>query len=740
MNDRALGSAFAPDDIGWIDFETRSAAPIEIGTYAYACHDTTDAIICTYAIGDGPVREFTAWREGGPIDWLDAPLDFVKHHARVQTGSAVWAAWNAGFDKAIWNWSARGFPHLEADHIIDVMAQATAAGLPPDLDMAAKMSRGGHLKNPEGKLLIRMFCMMGHKDYTTPKQEPEAWQRFKAYARDDIAAMRAVFKATLQLSMAEWEEYWAMERINERGVAIDVDMARSAARLAEEDRVRTAAELRVLTAEVVTGVDQVKRITAWLMDRLPPAGRDILTKVEEEKGDDGEITKPAKLSLTRPRIERLLAMCKAAREEQGVEMEIDAVERVLQLRYYGGSKTPAKFKKMLEQQVDKRLYGQYVFNGAPQTGRASSKGVQVHNLARDTLPFEHDAIEALLAGTSYEGLAALGNSDPVSRKLSLLIRTAFVPVSRETPRVFVWSDWSQIEARVLPWLAGDDPGALARLQIFRDVDADHSLPDLYTRTASALSHLPIEQITKPIRQRGKVAELALGFGGGTGALHAMGAGYGLFLSDAEAKQIVERWRAANPWCVRFWGAYDGSQCHGLWGAAHLAMDKENWGVTFKAGRISFQYVPGYLGGSLLCALPSGRVLTYRGIKYETTDDLDDDGNVVGQSRKLRFNRGYGRSNLWHGIFCENVVQATAADFLRGTLKRLESEWYRDALPVRLHTHDEIVCEVEERFAERARETLRNIMQEGFDWSDGLPLMSEESFGLYYTKQEGGHVL
>ena len=164
---------------------------------------------------------------------------------------------------------------------------------------------------------------------------------------------------------------------------------------------------------------------------------------------------------------------------------LKAAERVLQIRLYGGSKTPAKFNKMLAQHVDGTLFGQYTFNGAGQTGRASSRGVQVHNLARDVLEYEYEALEVLVRDGSYDQFDDVGDETPVSRKLSLLIRPAFTP---DPDHVFVWSDWSQIEARVLPWLAGNDPGALARLKIFSDVDRNPNLPDLYTRTAATLSH------------------------------------------------------------------------------------------------------------------------------------------------------------------------------------------------------------------------------------------------------------
>jgi DNA polymerase len=712
-DERAWGPTFDPARIGWIDFETRGRVDISAGAYRYATD--ADAVVLSYAIGMGPVKRIAVPRFPATLDMVDLPTDFLAFHAKVMTGTGIWAAWNASFDRAIWNYAATGFPPLEPHQIIDVMAQAAASGLPPDLSAAAVASHSV-TKLQSGRELIRLFCL---PDSTgTPASHPAEWSAFLDYADRDIDAMRSVFLGTRQLPLAEWREYWAMEAINDRGVAIDLPMVEAASRLADEDKVRAAAELRAITGDPKMTVDMVKRLTQWLLDRLPEEGRAIITRHDEEIGEDGVIERPAKFALTRRRVERLIAYVKDLNSP-----ELTSVLRLLQIRLYGGSKTPAKFAKMLASHVDGLLFGQYVFNGAAQTGRASSRGVQIHNLARDTLPNEPDAIDAVCNGWTYDGIAA-SSSDPVSRQLALLIRPAFVPVG---DNVFVWSDWSQIEARVLPWLTGDEPGALARLDVFRAVDDDPSVPDLYTRTAAVLSHLAVEQVTKPVRQRGKVAELALGFGGATGALQGMAAGYGLHLSDAEARQTVDDWREANPWCVQFWQALED--------AVERAMRLP--GLPQRAGRVVYTFARECLGGSLLCELPSGRFLTYRELRWEPVEEEGDDGRKR-TSRQLRFSRGHGRVKLWRGMLAENVVQAVAADVLRGTLRRLEGQscW----MPVRLHTHDEVLVEVARDKATDAAKTLRTHMQHGFPWSDGLPLMSEETLGYYYTKHEGSHGL
>jgi DNA polymerase len=708
------GSAHPIESICFIDFESRSDTDLKVaGATRYACE--ADAIVLAYAIGNAPVGTVKVTAFDGPLRWDQLPDELKAHFKSVTDGKAIWAAWNAGFDRAIWNFATVGFPEMLPEHIVDVMAQATASGLPPDLAKASE-AIGKAVKVGEGKDLIKLFCTpAGFKGVRgTPQTHPEEWRAFDAYASGDIEAMRSVFRSTRQLTLAEWKEYWAMEAINDRGVCIDVGMVKRAAELAEEDKVRSKAELIRLTDGAVQTVDQVAKMTAWLMPQLLDDGREILTKtVEETDEETGEVTKPAKFQLTRRRVDRLIAYIGPDDDS------LREAREVLQIRRYGGSKTPAKFAKMLAQQVDGRLYGQYVFNGAPQTGRASSRGVQIHNLARDVLEHEPELIDAVSTGVNYDVFSALGDDTPVARKLSLLIRPCFVPSG---DNVFVWSDWSQIEARIVPWLCDHMKGARDRVQIFRDVDADPSLPDLYTRTAATLSHTPVDKVTKPMRQRGKVAELALGFCGGVGALQQMAAAYGMHFTDAEARQVVDRWREANPWAIDY--------SREIWEAMRWAIKPENASKPVQAGRIWLKFEPKYLGGSLLARLPSGRCLTYRNMHWQDVDVLGEDDKPTGIKKlEMMFSRGYGRVKLWPGMFVENFTQATAADVLRGTLVRLEAA----GLNIRLHTHDEILLETSAEAAEYDACTLRWFMQQGFDWSEGLPLMSEESVAYFYTK-------
>jgi DNA polymerase bacteriophage-type len=334
-------------------------------------------------------------------------------------------------------------------------------------------------------------------------------------------------------------------------------------------------------------------------------------------------------------------------------------------------------------------------------------------------------------GCDYAALAAAEPVDvPVARKLALLVRPAIVAVP---PKTFVWSDWNAIEARAAPWLASS-PDAERVLDVFRANDRDPSRPDIYTVAAADVLHRDPTAVTKPERGIGKVSTLALGFGGSVGALQRMALSYRIHLDDAEARRIVDAWRAANPWAPKLWGAHRDGESFGLWGAAMRAWEIP--GQITTAGRAAFVYREDYLGGTLFMALPSGRALTYPRPRWRDVDVLDRSGKPTGEKRsELSFRRAHGRAKLWHGTLCENAVQATAADLLRAAVTRIETNPALAFMPIRMTTHDEIVCEVDEARAEEAKAILRREMLTLPDWAAGLPLQSEESVCPYYTKSK-----
>jgi DNA polymerase len=440
-----------------------------------------------------------------------------------------------------------------------------------------------------------------------------------------------------------------------------------------------------------------------------------------------EQTVTLKLSLKRERVERLIAMLEVKRNNGGLSDQEKKAYEVATLRLYGAGASPKKFARLAAQQVDGVLRGQYRFAGAAQTGRMSSRGAQIQNLARDVLgeggAAEAALVDAIADGCSYTELTAAEPVDvPVARKLALLVRPALIAGSG---KVFVWSDWSAIEARITPWLANLE-GAEAVLDIYRANDRDPSLPDIYTIAAANILHKDTNAITKPERQIGKVATLSLQFLGSVGALTAMALSYRVHLDGAEARRIVDIWREANPWAIEFGNA--------LWDAAMTAWELP--GQITTAGRLAFVYREDYLGGALFMALPSGRLLTYPQPHWRDVDVLDKVGKPTGEKRtELSFRRAHGRAKLWKGTLAENSTQAVAADFLRQTVTRIETNPGLAFMPIRMTTHDEIVCEVDETRAEEAKAILRREMLTLPDWAEGLPLNSEENSCAWYTKSK-----
>ena len=306
-----------------------------------------------------------------------------------------------------------------------------------------------------------------------------------------------------------------------------------------------------------------------------------------------------------------------------------------------------------------------------------------------------------LPRAAYAELAAAEPADvPVARKLALLVRPALIAGPE---KVFVWSDWSAIEARITPWLAASEGGE-AVLDVFRANDRNPSLPDIYTIAAANILDKDPSAVTKAERGIGKVATLSLQFLGAIGALLAMARNYRIHLEPAEARRIVNAWREANPWVREFGDA--------LWDAAMQAWE-----------------LPGQI-------TTAGRLLTYPRPKWRDVDILDKDGNPTGETRtELSFRRARGRAKLWVGTLVENATQACAADLLRQTVTRIETNPALSWMSIRMTTHDEIVCEVDAARAEEAKAILRREMLTVLKWAEGLPLASDENVCSYYTKSK-----
>src|SRR6516162_814659 len=537
---------FSSGDLVWIDFEVYGG-PLDLkaaGTFRYVAEPSTRAIVLAYAIGDAPAQTWHA--DGAMLDWDNAPDEL---RAAFERG-ATFGAWNASFDAAVWNYATLGFPFLTPERVIDPMVQAGVSNLPTDLEHASRYL-GGAGKQKDGKKLIKLFSIEG----ASPREHLEEWERFLAYARQDIGAMRDVYCKTRPLPLEEWQQYWAFEHINRRGVTLDMPYVRRAAELAAEDAKASGHRLAELTAGAVTRVTQAQRIATWLNDNLADATmREVLMvgALADHEDDIGDVEDDQELSLTRDRVARVLAMLDAKHANGGLSLDEAQAHEVATLRLYGAGASPKKFARLEAQQVDGVLRGQYRFAGAGQTGRMTSRGAQIQNLTRDVLgddgAAESPLVEAIRKGCDYAALAAASPADlPPARKLALIVRPALVA---GPGKLLVWSDWNAIEARITPWLPASE-GAEKVLDAFRANDRDPSLPDNYAIAAADVSHKDVRPITRPERQVGKVVVLACGFGGGVGALKAMALSYRIHLDDDEAKRIVQAWRAANSWAAEF---------------------------------------------------------------------------------------------------------------------------------------------------------------------------------------------
>ncbi|MET0167122.1 MAG: hypothetical protein ABW318_19220, partial [Vicinamibacterales bacterium] len=346
------------DDYCFFDFETRAlpgsgnSGDLKIaGTYRYA--KNAHPIILTFAIGNGPVRCIDHLSERSE----DSPDELLDFSQRAQCGEAWFVAWNTGFDRAIWNNSVyeQWLGRMEPEMALDAMAQAMASNLPADLQSASKVL-GGPGKRLDGKDLIRLFSLA---DGATPKSHPQEWEAFKRYAVQDTQVLRDVFRGTRALERFEWEEYWVSERINERGIAVDIPFCEAAYDVSQAGTGWANRRLQELTGDPVIRITMVKRIADWVYDRLESSeARAILDAgpgVVADEADDTE-DEPTKISLTRSRISRLLTFLAAHPDPNPKLVE------VLELREYGGSSSPVKFRKIVEQADGGRLKNQYVFN------------------------------------------------------------------------------------------------------------------------------------------------------------------------------------------------------------------------------------------------------------------------------------------------------------------------------------------------------------------------------------------
>ena len=642
----------------WLDTETYSSVELKkAGAFAYMESPDFEVLLLPYAWDDEPVRVLDLT---DPVDRAELP-DIISG---LQDPSVIKVAHNAAFERGAY---LRQFGFYQRpEEWVDTMILCAMNGLPLSLDAAGAALQLPVQKRKDGTALINYFCKPcaptkanGQRTRNLPEHSPEKWARFKLYARDDVEVARLIYKRLARYQVTEWERrIWAMDaRINERGVQVDLDLAQAAVQVDAEYTQECSAEMKQLTG--LENPNSIQQLTEWL------AKRGLETD-----------------SLDKKAVDKLL---KRAKDPTTI--------RVLQLRQLLGKTSTTKYETMIRAAcADGRVRGLTQYYGAARTGRWAGRLVQLQNLPQNHLE-GIDTVRELLRRRDL-GLLKMfyGN---VADVLSQLIRTALIAKPGHT---FLVADFSAIEARVVAYLAQEQ----WRLDVFA------AGGDIYCSSASQMFKVPVEKhgVNGHLRQKGKVAELACGYGGGVGALKNFGADE-MGLSEAEMQEIVNQWRAASPTIPRFWRAAEA--------AAKSALN--NPGKTYRVPGIGTSVKYRKDADALRCQLPSGRVLSYWGAQ------LTDDGSIsyMGQEAQV-----WTRQETWGGKLVENIVQAFARDCLAVSMERLDAAGFQ----ICFHVHDEVVAEapVGSRWQDMAA-----IMGQPIDWAPGLLLRADGYDTTFYMK-------
>lgn len=639
-----------------IDLETYSSADItKTGAFKYVEAPDFEILLLAYAWDDGPVNVIDLAR--GEV------LEYMELRNSILDPNIVKVAHNSAFERAcLSRVTGRDLPPEEWE---DTMILAAMNGLPLSLDAAGAALELKDQKIKEGTSLISYFCKPckptianGGRTRNLPEHAPDKWARFVEYCRRDVEVEQAIYYRLRDFPVTAFERrVWALDaRINERGVQVDTDLAEAAIAVDEAFTTTHAAEMQRLT-----GLDNPNSV-AQLKDWLSAVGVNVDS------------------------------LNKATVQDLKAKVSDPTTRRVLELRQLLGKTSTTKYAAMTNAVCkDSRVRGLLQYYGAGRTGRWAGRLVQVQNLPQNHL----DGIADVRELVKQRDLDTLELAfDSVPDVLSQLIRTAFVAKPGCT---FLVADYSAIEARVIAYLAGEK----WRQEVFANGG------DIYCSSASALFKVPVVKhgINGHLRQKGKIAELACGYGGGVGALKAFGADK-MGLTEDEMQQIVTQWRAASPTIPRFWRDVES--------AAKRALNNPGRTATVPCG-VKYRMDD----DALRCLLPSGRVLSYWGAW------LDSDGSIcfMGQNQTTR---QWEKTETWGGKLVENIVQAYARDCLAVAMVRLEAEGWH----ICFHVHDEVIVEAPEG---SRWEDVAEVMGRPIDWAPGLILRGDGYETKFYMK-------
>ena len=656
-----------------IDIETYSEVDIgKCGLYRYATDPSFEILLVAWATDEGDGFGETRCADLASGEPLPEELleDFKSGNVRL-------IAHNASFERVCFSVHLqRHLPgqylkpgeFLSPDSWICTMVMAASLTLPMALKDVGTVLKTSQQKDKEGERLIRMFSMPckptksnGMRTRNLPEHYPADWEKFKYYCIQDVNTEVDIYKRLKKFPMPEqeWKHYRVNERINDRGVKIDTELVQQA--IACDLMLSDAMSKKAYELTGLENPNSVSQLKSWLDERGIPM--DTLGKKD-------------------------VAQMIAELDKNGVDAEaMDMLKLRLQM-----AKSSVKKYQAAERCVcsDGRARGLFQFYGANRTGRFAGRHIQLQNLPQNHLPDLSEARELVRQG-NYEALELLYDSIP--DVLSQLIRTAFIP--RQGMK-FVVSDFSAIEARVISWLAGETWKS----------EAFASGQDIYCTTASQMFGVPVVKhgINGHLRQKGKIAELACGYGGSVGALKAMGA-LEMGLSEDELYPLVQSWRSANPHIVDFWWQVD---------AAVKTTVKEH--APMRAGCIRFLYQ----SGMLFIQLPSGRRLSY--VKPRIGENRFGGESVtyegIGATRKWERLESYGPK------FVENIVQGISRDILCYAMQTLRCS------DIVGHVHDELIIECDRDVSVDA---ICEQMGRTPPWAEGLLLRADGYECEFYQK-------
>ena len=648
-----------------VDIETFSEINLlKSGCYPYAMHPSFELLLFGYSVDGGPrIVIDVAQGDDVPEEIAEALFD----------PDVIKRAFNANFE--ITCLSAHFGRQLPPEQWRCTCVLALTLGMPGHLAAVAEVCKlpVDKQKMGIGKALIMYFCCPvkatkknGGRTRNYPHHDPAKWALFIEYCGRDVEAEMAVCEKLLRWAPNDTQQaLWNLDqRINNRGWKIDLELVKAAIEIDATIKARLTEEFISLTG--ITKATQVAKIKTWLLDE-----HELVVE-----------------SLNKESIKELLKL-----------NDDTTVERVLQLRQQLSKSSVSKYAAMVRSVCsDDRIRGLFQFYGANRTGRWAARLVQAHNLPKSDLAEEDLALARELVKARDIELLQLLFGD-VQALLSELIRSAFIP---EDDHLFAVVDFSAIEARVVAWGAGCE----WRMEVFRT----HGR--VYEASAAAMFKIPLESIGKksPLRQKGKISELALGYHGGAGALITMGA-LKMGIPESELQGLVDAWRAANPEIMAFGRAMEKN-------AKICLRQKIRTGVP---GKYWFRYE----SGMLFMDLPSGRSLCYvkpRIEKVGSFDNITYDG--IDPDIKV-----WGRAETYAGKLLENWTQAVACDVLGLAMTRLDAVGY----PIVGHVHDEVILEVEAATAEASLHSAEEIFAQPISWAPGLPLKGDGFLSPFYKK-------